>query len=498
MTTSALSKVNFNPFEQAFSSDMNRVQIVAARETLNRLLAESRAPDSGDASVAATTNSVEQNVRTQPLAGFDLSLDANQAYVDDSTGATADESTYQVLRWGDTQLVIGTPNVSPRIDLVVGALAQEQVDLQLRNLLVDPANRTVVQNLVSKTGNPSATITVLAGTPGVNPIPPTPGVGQYAICEVLVMASATGSGDLEVTPRMWRRNISVEAALHGAVQGCRLTWGNNTGGEASNHYPFVSGGVNKVAIDGELLSHYQASVYSHIENDVLANPFASAAPATNDVPFYVYLVGGRNSPQGPVNVGNHSGPWVTVYSLTPPDAWGRPSSAIQTLRGVTQRGAVYIGVGFKIMNTTFSKCCGLEGDMIWARSGQLEIGIGGATHMVGFNEADPTLVPYPTAPNTHTFATRPAPSTFARIKLHAYQSTGTQTLRVYDEDTSTNEYARLALVATGLGLTSVEFGYSFFVNAAPELNIECASAVANTYANIFPLAWNMNVPRLSP
>lgn len=494
------SRVNATAFEQILSNDFNRSQNVNSRDRQNVLKGASRsvpaiAAGSGEL-IGAVIDSVDQMVELYPGTGFNMNLNANEAYVTYPVAVTADDSEYQVLRWQTQEVVFAAPHASlPRIDLVIVTPVAEFTDTQLRNVLVDPANRTVAANLVPKTYNPSGTVTVLMGAPAAEPVPPTYTLGQFPIAEVQVPPGVATSADFTVTPRMWRHAVSVGASAHGIISGFDLAWSTGTWDESTeDSRPNVNQGFNVVAINGEILTSTAVAAFN-VEIDTANDPFAVAADADNDEPYYIYAVGGHELPYGHSTIGAPATPcpYALVYSTVAPNKYGMPATAISTKRGSTQRAAVYIGMGFKIHGTTQSKPCRIAGDMIYALTGNVSWGAGG--QFVGFYDFNATVGLSPTSTGM-VWASRPPTSYLGRFRARLHDTVAARTVWL---DNGAEGFAIAELqMAVANRAVSHEFDVPFS-QSSPSTSVRMKTDIPTTISTNFamcPIAWEMRVPRL--
>lgn len=508
-----LSAENYSAREELLSSDLMRQQLLASREVQDMAGSSARSDDARD-------GSDPQNGQGAPISGadvlpkltaiaasFNMTLAFGQAFQYDSgvsgVAAGADDSPYKVHRWPSQTVVFATPDgTNPRIDLVVAVVGPEAVDVQSRNVLTDPVLRTVAPAQVAKTNNPKSTISVVTGTPAASPTAPAVPAGALALFEVMVPAAAANSGAFRVCRRLWRRPAYYTSSAHGILYGAVPTWAGATGAAAAEAaavgIAFL--GINRVVIDGEVISWSAgvdavlspSTILPLIVQDTGANPFGSAAPATNDKPYYLYACGGRNLPQGRSDGSTNPGvlqPICVVESTVAPTKDGRPSSAITTPRGSTQAGALYIGIGFVVKNTTFRKSCRISGDWVFAGSGQETIS--GALAMAGFNEDNPRTL-HATNATLQNLASSPAPSDRAIVRVFG-SYTGDVDLYVGHEKSGTAVYPRVALaLRTGLQQTLSDEAEmdAQAVYAGPSANLGTGNA------RIFAVAFNMRVPRL--
>lgn len=391
------SRVNFSNREQGLSSDINRVGNLAGRELMdNASLRSVRADFYAPATNAFNDfTAVTKAAQATPIAGvtrppsidgiasvFNMALGAGEAQLP-GTAPSADVSGYQLLRWDAQTLtwpVGGIPDpTNPRICLVVATPADTLTDLQSRNILVDPATRETVPANVYKTSNPVATISVVAGTASAAPVPPAVPAGALALFEVWVPALAADSTTFVVCRRAWRQIEFPGTSQHGVLKGCDLAWNSAMGADNG-----MIEGVNRVVIDGELLTFFGA--IPGLTPDTL-NPIANA-PAGNDAPSYIYLCGGRLAPLR--TLWTYLIPAIMVESTTPPDHLGYPSAAlgIASPAMTLPRGACcFIGLRFRKAGGTTSVETYSHGDWIYSYQTLDPFSLG-ASCFKGFLEAN--------------------------------------------------------------------------------------------------------------
>lgn len=392
-----LSKVNFAAFEQALTSDLNRVQSLSSRELQDIM----RYWCANDAEVNATTGDNDQLGASGqvPIIGadrlpsissstttFQQTVGAGQAYKNTATGVGVDDSSYQVYRWPATTVTHSTPNgANPRIDLIVVSLGTTQTDGVLRNILVDPVNRTVAQQTINKTQNPLGTVSIVNGTAAANPSAPYASVHADSIVlfEVWVPPAVANASLFGVTRQLHKRAAYPVSSMTGVISGMQLDWDEGFDEASDNNLPILMAegdlinNVHRVVIGGQVLTYHDSVAYctglATSYNDVLQNPFGTSAPSNNDRPFYIYACGGSGAPVGQPFPDRPAAPFVLVRSLTPPGLNGHATAALQITRqynGANQTipryATCYIGMGFSIKNTTRSKACWTEGDWIYA------------------------------------------------------------------------------------------------------------------------------------
>jgi hypothetical protein len=375
------SRMNQTNREQVLSSDLNRIGKLSAMEGQNaernrQVRADFYAPASTPAfddfsAGAKGTNSevisrLNQAPSLQGTAGtFDMSLGAGEGELA-TLSVITDESPYQLVRWSAQALswpVAGQPDAgNPRICLVTAMPGDNLSDLQSRNILTDPATRAVSPQNCYKTSSPLATISVVAGTAGANPLPPAVPSGALCLFEVWVPAGASDSTTFVPVRRCWRGIEFPGTSQHGILKDCVPTMLS----PSTVGLP-IAGRIHRLVIDGELLTFGGNSLLLR-RNDTSHPP--TTAPANNDAPFYLYLCGGRNQPaQDGTYMATSRVPVMLIASATPPDAMGYPTATLSLASpAITfpQRACCYIGVLFYSAGTTGVVPAFYDDDWIYA------------------------------------------------------------------------------------------------------------------------------------
>lgn len=364
MGGSAFSTVKENAREQVLSADLVRASKLLSREAQNELM------NLGASFAGNPFSALELPLTLVGIAAtYTMTLGANAGYFYDASfpGLTSDDSSFLILRWPATVLSFANPDgTNGRIDLVVADPQAADADLVSRNILVDPTTRAITPQNVYKTTNPATVLTVITGTPAGTPVPPAVPAHKVAVTEVYVPPAAADSSNFQKAPRLWRRPSYPMSAMNGPVSGCRLTWDLTVDPTTTSAaLSIASASTNRIMIDGEMVEFGSGGAIT-VSADSTANPFGSAAPATASRPYYVYLCGGRNLPQGKFSTPFFL-PVVLVESTVQPDAEGHPSSPITTPRGTTTLGAVYVGLGFVYMNTTNRQACAMANGITYAK-----------------------------------------------------------------------------------------------------------------------------------
>jgi hypothetical protein len=485
------SKVNFAAFEQIVSSDINRLQRLANRDIQDLLKSASR-PDAfrntgggfvGPSSILFGAGSPIDAVSAVPnlvsASGLTMQLGAGQAFLQLASGITADDSAYQVQRW-DTQIVTfgAADPTNPRVDIVVAELAEVGTDPLARNVLVNPTTRTVVSQIINKTSNPKSTISVITGTAAASPVPPLEGSSSRIILfEVWVPALAASSASFVVIPRAWQRMSYPLNAVSGALTGCIPVWTLVDEATTSSDINLSSSVLHRAIVDGEVLT-FKGTV-PNASDDTVSPP--GSAPAGNDKPFYIYLCGGRRNPRR-----SAAGcPFVLVMSLTAPDEFGHPAANLGDATGTIDRGgAVYVGVGFVVFNSSRRKPCRVVGDFVYAMSST------GVNIPMSFTDED-------RGPNqTFDINTKPASSTLARlVVLNKTGPTGAGTFNLQlDNGPDDSGLIRVNHSATN--------GFQQIIDVpldglpATPFKTDTDAGFGATDIAMRAVAYNMNVPRL--
>jgi hypothetical protein len=518
MASIPFSRVLFSAFEQALSADLTRMGALSSRELQDYVGAMSTRDTLYDQDTIPivhpgplTTSRLIPGCSTLPrflTNGSDLtvSVSVGQGFAP-GTPASIDESIYSVVRWAGTILTLVPDTVNPRMNLVVARPGIAQSNPVSRNILIDPVTRTVAVQTVYKTQDPTGTIIMLTGTPaalgtvGSAPLPPSPGADDLVLAEILIPANAANSNACNVIRRSNRLVVGPLANYHGLLQG-NIVWSGSSDESVSDARPIGEFPMRAI-IDGELVETSDPTI-AVPDNVGGQSPFGSAAPATTDRPYYVYLCGGRNKPQW---TGAGVSPLALVCSTVAPDEFGRPTVAIGTPRGTTIAGALYVGVGFVIMNTTRGKRIQWDGDWVYARSGGTAL-LTGVERPVVFNQPSFQLV---SPDGTHNFdlPTLPAVSTRAKCALainSALADPGVvDALCVSVHRNGGGVQQMVAGVSTPVsnryGRGMVEFSVDP-VGSSPLLTVSAATNLDPTAIEmrvmVAAVAYNMKVPRLSP
>lgn len=363
MGGSSFSRVKINAREIALSADQIRTEQLLDREVQNLL-----GWGSADAGGTPFSALLRPLTLTPIAATFTMTLSDGDAFYYNPTDVslTVDDSPYEVIRWRSlAPLTFATPDATnPRIDLVVATPGMVDTDLASRNILVDPSARTISAQNVNKTSNPTSAIAVVTGTPAGSPVPPAVPAGAVALLEVLVPAAAPDSGTFFPLPRLSRRAEYPWSTASGIISGCRLGWDLTVDAASASTTLSMAAGTNLLMIDGEVLDVSSFIPFAAVP-DTSNNPFG--ASPSSDLPYYVYAVGGRHSPQGTAVLGGLV-PIALIESLTPPDLgnYGRPTASLVTPRGTAPAAAcVYVGIGYVQGGTTHRKPCIMDDEWVY-------------------------------------------------------------------------------------------------------------------------------------
>jgi len=387
MADTTRTVVKFNSREQILSGDLNRVQKLVSRDAHNILEAGARrdgfaeldgSPLSpGFLGTPADTGS--PITRANAIGGiattvgsFTFTVGAGEVEAEIFSG-DPDASSYQVLRWPDTQFTSAPDGSQSRIDLVYATPAMVDSDLESRNVLLDPVARTVAPQNVFKTSDPTATLMLLPGTPGSNVAPAAP-VGSVAIWEVVTLDGDADSTAYRYIRRVWRR-VESFGTCHAILEGCTPFWPTADDGGVTTRRPMLAdGAVHRAIIDGEVIV-WVAGGELRAVTDSNGDPTAMAAAAF-DQPYYLYLCGGRSAPQQglPFNSPFQTfSPLRLVASTQAPGVGGRSSGDL-AFGGVSIpiAGTLFVGVGFMStqLGSVFFKPCVIDGDWVYPKTSQ--------------------------------------------------------------------------------------------------------------------------------
>jgi hypothetical protein len=286
---------------------------------------------------------------------------------------------------------------------------------------------------------------------------------------------------------------------YGVLDGVELLIGGAPANEATTDASAPALGVstfNRAVIDGEVL-FWGANLLSGATVDSLASPFGSAAPATFDRPYYIYLCGGRNLPQ--FTTGSPAAPACLVESLTAPTSFGYPSSAINTPRGQTQRGALFVGVGFTVANTTHRKAVFFDGDWVRPKTGQMAVGntsVGADVSRVAVFNNTLGITLSTSAPVSCPISTAPATATAMEVAALYSNNTSAQVTVGQLSAGSTTVYAGAVLINGDTGSRQTMGRFKADVNAAIAASGTADAGTATLH--VAACGFNMNVPRFAP
>lgn len=120
--------------------------------------------------------------------------DPVSASVDVHPGAAMD-ATYQMIVLDSTTSLVVSENASgnQRIDIVQIKYTDAEAQSESRQKW-NPATEAWYAHNVNVRRTATATVAIKAGTPGANPVAPSPDTGYFAIAQILVPASWTGGG----------------------------------------------------------------------------------------------------------------------------------------------------------------------------------------------------------------------------------------------------------------------------------------------------------------
>lgn len=300
-------------------------------------------------SVGDPVSGLEQLPTFAAASGFDVTVGAGNGNVFTSVGIGAGESTFRRVYWASQNLTHANPDpTNPRYDAIT----------------VTPA----------AFGTPS-TLAVVTGTPATLPIAPSVAAGTFVLFYVYVGAAVADSTHFRACRGLGRRVGYPWSGVSGILEGCELSWDYTADPSTTPADVYVGAGdqtgsnvtVNRILIDGELIEWVGrlSNTLNNVVSDSTADPFATPASASNDRPYYFYAVGGRHNPL-PSNSGTGFLNPITVCESTvvPNPKTGKPTGNL-TVNGVTVTpdGALYIGLGFVVLNTSRRRGCLMDGEM---------------------------------------------------------------------------------------------------------------------------------------
>jgi hypothetical protein len=501
--------------EQVISSDLNRIGKLANREAQDADASRAVRPDFynpasnafDDFSASArSTNAVPISGLTKPpsldgiASSFSMNLGAGEGELYVAGTPAADESTYQLLRWPAQTVSIGTPDPSnPKVCTIYATPADSLTDRQSRNILSDPSTRTMVPANVYKTSNPLATISVAVGTAAALPTPPAVPAGSLGLIDVYLPAASADSTAFIPTRRSQRLIEFPGSSQHGILKGCVPVWGYATDAAGDSAQMDASTAVNRLVIDGELLTFNRAGYGLSAAADTAHTP--GSAPAGNDMPTYLYLCGGRNFPV------SLALPVVMIESTVVPDALGYPTATLAwNGRTIPRAAALYVGVAFKVANSNRSKSLFYDGDWVYPQAHTPASGYptsnGCATqgfylpYVVAFTTWSPPTLSYP-IPGI------PATSTSLELQADAVVTAGGTTgTFIVNSNVGGPQILAFSVSLSGSQAQSSRARITVpttLVGGVPA--IECKAtgditAIVTFCLNIRPTAFNMNIPRI--
>jgi len=504
------SRMNQSNREQVISSDLNRIGKLANREAQDADASRAVRPDFynpasnafDDFSASArAANAVPISGVTKPpsldgiTSSFSMNLGAGEGELYVAGTPADDESTYQLLRWAAQTVSIGNPDPSnPKVCTIYATPADSLTDLQSRNILTDPATRILVPANVYKTSNPLATISVAVGTAAAFPTPPAVPAGSLGLIDVYLPAASADSTAFIPTRRSQRLIEFPGSSQHGILKGCVPVWGYATEAVGDSAQMDASTAVNRLVIDGELLTFNRVGYGLSAAADTAHTP--GSAPAGNDMPTYLYLCGGRNFPV------SLALPVVMIESTVVPDALGYPTATLAwNGRTIPRAAALYVGVAFKVANSNRGKSLFYDGDWVYPQAHTPVSGYptSGGCSIQGFYEANVTGFGGGGGPSLTAFnlAGIPAPSTVVEIQADILITSGP--IGVFMINSCVGGPQVLNVPAAQLG-TQVQSARAKIARPASD-NVEFTATSGITSSstmilNIRPTGFNMNIPRL--
>jgi hypothetical protein len=288
-------------------------------------------------------------------SGFAVTVGAGSGFLSTSVGIGPGESAYRTIYWAGQNLTHANPDpTNPRYDAIT----------------VTPA----------AFGTPSV-LAIVTGTPAALPLAPAIPAGSGVLFYVYVGATVADSTHFRACRGLGRRVGYPWSGMSAIVAGCELSWNYIADPSTTPADIFVGAAdqtgtnftLNRLLIDGEAIewAGYLSNTTNGVVSDSTADPFGSTASANFDRPYYIYACGGRHNPL-PSNTGTGILNPVTICESTvPPNPkTGKPTGNL-TVNGVTvtPNGALYIGLGFVVANTTRRRGCLMDGDMTYGLNG---------------------------------------------------------------------------------------------------------------------------------
>lgn len=491
----------FSARAEVLSSQLNRAEALgskALQDVLEEMFADSTQTPIGGLLLKPSLAAI--------VATFHMTLGQGRGFVQSSTGVTTDDSDYQVLSWDSQTIAFTSPDPSnPRIDLVVATPASVATDPISQNVLTDPVARTVAPIVLNTTEKPVSTITVIAGTAASTPVPPAVPAGSLPLYEVRVPAAAVDATAFKQTSRAWRLAPYPFSTMNTVVRGVQIFWANT--GTVPNLPTLSSVAGNQVILDGQLIewSSSGSAAIAAGDGNAANNPFniANAAPANNDQPFYLYLVGGLNSPQAG-STGDQ--PLALVASLVAPDlVTGKPSSAITPPRGSGTTSCVYVGIGYTVRGTANSRPCLISGDWICPFQNPVGDINKGFENLPDTNAGLSDLSIGGASGTAVTLASKPSVSTEVGLSGYLNPDTGTATGRQIGFHTAAGTGTNLGppqiTTATaapgGAAAPGNVTGRMSLFPITPQIRVlNTSPAAADGFTNLFVTGYNMKTRRL--
>ena len=305
-----------NSQEQVLSTDLNRIGGLAGKATQDALLALLGGIDAA----IAPRDVVRRGLNLTPAAGMSVDLSPGEM-MRFTAAVTPNQSQYKLGALLATQNLIIAPAdpVNPRIDRISVIDTTVSTDSTVRNILQLPS-RTVIPTAVNKTKNPSLTVTVTTGSPGVSPQPPATPANNVAIWDVYVPAAAVSISDNHLMDVRVRAQPIPYTGTHFVERGLGMSLGSTlTSIGVTSGRGFCRGGLIENNSNKDMTFAF------------IQEPGAPALAADQEWHCYV-MSKGSGLPIGK----NLSDGLIFVLSQIAPNAVGIPSSNINynPLQGV--------------------------------------------------------------------------------------------------------------------------------------------------------------------
>jgi len=212
-----------------------------------------------------------------------------------------------------------------------------------------------------------------------------------------------------------RRIEGPFSSFHGILTGCTPVW--SLVNSATDSVIKLPAGVEHIPlIDGERIEYFPNDQGITAE---ISSTLQPGTPAGTDVPFYIYLCGGRhcqlaNAYATPYRA--NSAPLKVVACSVAPSR-GRAVNDITDSGGNTipRAATLYIGIGYRAAATLSYRSCIIEGDWVYSCNAQK---FGGGVSIYGTSGFCHTADTVSGSPEVIPMVGAPAPSTMMELDAH--------------------------------------------------------------------------------